>query len=137
MMQYSVTVIDLLCISLDACMCFSVFIYKFCKSDVYVASSVVIIKLIIIELYIRYLRLLHIADENGLMESISEYEQGKEEWTQYCERLEYYFAANGVLEEAKKKSIFLTVIGSSSYELFRSSKSNDLLTSSQLATNSF
>ena len=38
----------------------------------------------------------------GLIGRIGEYEQGKEEWTQYCERLEYYFAANGVLEEAKK-----------------------------------
>ena len=56
----------------------------------------------------------------GLIGRIGEYEQGKEEWTQYCERLEYYFAANGVLEEAKKKSIFLTVIGSSSYKLLRS-----------------
>ena len=54
----------------------------------------------------------------GLIGRIGEYEQGKEEWTQYCERLEYYFAANGVLEEAKKKSIFLTVIGSSSYKLY-------------------
>ena len=43
---------------------------------------------------------------HGLIGRIGEYEQGKEEWTPYYERLEYYFAANGVLEETKKKSIF-------------------------------
>ena len=45
-----------------------------------------------------------------LIGRIGEYEQGKEEWIQCCERLESYFAANEALEEAKKKTIFLADI---------------------------
>ena len=37
---------------------------------------------------------------------LGEYEQGKEEWIQCCERLESYFAANEAMEEAKKKDDF-------------------------------
>ena len=44
----------------------------------------------------------------------------KEEWTHYCEMLEHYFATNGVVEAERKRSIFLTVIGPSTYKLFRS-----------------
>ena len=56
----------------------------------------------------------------ALIGKIGEFQQGQEEWTQYCERLEHYFAANGVVEEERKRSIFLTVVGPSSYKLVRS-----------------
>ena len=72
---------------------------------------IVIIKFIIFEYFIKYLELLHIGDEDAdLIRRIGEYEQGKEEWIQCCETLESYFAANEALEEAKKKTIFLTDI---------------------------
>ena len=56
----------------------------------------------------------------ALIGKIGDIQQGQEEWTQYCERLEHYFAANGVVEAERKQSIFLTVIGPSTYKLLRS-----------------
>ena len=35
----------------------------------------------------------------------------KEEWPQYVERLGHFFEANGIENEGKKRSIFLTVVG--------------------------
>ena len=42
---------------------------------------------------------------------------GDKEWRLY---IEHFFAANSIVEEAKKKSIFFSVIGASSYKLLRS-----------------
>ncbi len=55
----------------------------------------------------------------ALFGRVSEYEEGKEQWTQYVERLEHFFAANGITENEKKRSVFLSVIGPSSYKLLR------------------
>ena len=35
----------------------------------------------------------------------------QEEWTQYIERMEHYFAANGHTEADKKKAILLSAVG--------------------------
>ena len=45
---------------------------------------------------------------------------GDKEWFLHIERLEHFFAANSKVEEAKKKSILLSVIGAFSYKLLRS-----------------
>lgn len=51
---------------------------------------------------------------------IDEFEEDKEDWSQYVERLQHFFEANGVTEDAKKRSILLSVMGPSSYKLLRS-----------------
>ena len=39
----------------------------------------------------------------ALIGKIGEFQQGQEEWTQYCKRLEHYFATNGMVEEERKR----------------------------------
>lgn len=48
-----------------------------------------------------------------------EYNAGKEEWSQYVERLDHFLAANGI-KDAKKKDVFLAVIGPPTYKLLKS-----------------
>lgn len=43
----------------------------------------------------------------------------QEEWSQYIERLEYYFEANGVESADKQRAILLSVCGSKTYKLIR------------------
>lgn len=42
---------------------------------------------------------------------------GDEDWEQYCERLEFYFVAHDVTDEAKKKATLLSACGASTYKL--------------------
>jgi len=56
---------------------------------------------------------------------IDEFEQGKEDWIQYVERLEHFFGAKDVSTDAKKRSILLSVMGPSAYKLLRSLVSPD------------
>ena len=51
---------------------------------------------------------------------ISSFNPGHEPWTSYAERLGYYFAANDIVNEAKKKAILLTVCGPTTYQLLKS-----------------
>ena len=53
---------------------------------------------------------------SAFIRTVGEFEQEREE---YCDRLEYYFQANGITDESKKKSIFLVIIGLSSLKLLR------------------
>ena len=41
------------------------------------------------------------------------------DWPMYTERMEQYFVANGIDNDAKKKAVFLTVIGGKAYGLLR------------------
>ena len=43
-----------------------------------------------------------------------------ESWSTYTERLEHYFAANGVTQAAQKRAILLTVCGATMYRLIKS-----------------
>ena len=52
--------------------------------------------------------------------NIGEYEEGREDWTQYAERLDHFLAANGITDAAKKKAAFLAVIGPKAYKLLGS-----------------
>ena len=38
---------------------------------------------------------------------------------EYVERLEFYFSANRIIEDNKKRSVLLTVIGKETYHLIR------------------
>ena len=48
------------------------------------------------------------------------FDAARESWTSYAERLEFYFAANGVTDIDTKKAIFVTVVGTQSYSLLKS-----------------
>ena len=51
---------------------------------------------------------------------IEEFDSSREEWPQYVERLEHFFAANSIAEDEKKnRSVFLTVIGAATYKVLR------------------
>ena len=51
---------------------------------------------------------------------IEEFREDKEEWSQYTERLEHFFAANGITSNDKKRFVFLTVIRARAYKQLRS-----------------
>ena len=51
---------------------------------------------------------------------IAEFDESKEEWPLYAERLEQYFAANGVDDVARQRAILLSVIGARTYRTLRS-----------------
>ena len=50
---------------------------------------------------------------------IEEFDGDKEEWSQYQERLEYFFQANGIENADKKCAVFLSLIGASTYKRLR------------------
>ena len=50
---------------------------------------------------------------------IEEFDGKKEEWVQYVERLSHFFIANGIETEEKKRAVFLSLIGPSSYKILR------------------
>ena len=50
---------------------------------------------------------------------VGEFDEAKEDWPQYVERLGHFFEANGIEEEGKKRSIFLTVVGPTVFKLLR------------------
>ena len=50
---------------------------------------------------------------------VSEFDQRKEEWTSYAERMTHYFAANKVDDGARKRSILLSAVGPATYKLLR------------------
>ena len=58
-----------------------------------------------------------------MMETIGKIEESdpkKEDWPSYVEQLGHFFKANGIDEEARKKAVFLSVIGPSANKLTRS-----------------
>ena len=48
------------------------------------------------------------------------FEAAEETWTQYSERVNYFFQANGITNEAKRKATLLAIVGLSAYKLLRS-----------------
>ena len=51
--------------------------------------------------------------------TVSQYQQSKENWKTYVERLNHYFIANDVADDGKKRSILLSACGSSTYKLMK------------------
>ena len=64
--------------------------------------------------------------------TVTQYVPGKEEWTAYVERLDFYFLANDIAAEAKKQAILLNACGPSTYKLIRS-----LLPADELAAKTY
>ena len=52
---------------------------------------------------------------SNFIEKIDEFDGTKEDWTQYVERVDHFFAANEITNDGKKKSAFLAVIGPTTY----------------------
>ena len=50
---------------------------------------------------------------------IGEFDEKQEEWTQYVEQLEHFYAANEIDNADKERAILLTVIGPTAYKLLR------------------
>ena len=50
---------------------------------------------------------------------LSTFDQHSESWTSYSERLGYYFTANDITDETKKKSILLSCSGAATYDLLK------------------
>ena len=51
---------------------------------------------------------------------ISEFDSAKEDWKVYEERMSHFFEANEITGAAKKRAIFLSSVGASTYSLLRS-----------------
>ena len=65
----------------------------------------------------------NIGDEDKVMTvhgKISYFNSNQESWSSYMERLGYYFTANDVRDDDKKKAILLTVCGPAAFELLKS-----------------
>ena len=61
-------------------------------------------------------------DESGMsgtLGRVDEFDGDKGDWQQYVERLEHFFVANGIDGAEKKRAVFLSVIGSSTYKTLR------------------
>ena len=53
----------------------------------------------------------------ALFGQIKEFDEEKEQWTQYVERLGHFFMANDVESLERKRAILLTVMGPKCYKL--------------------
>ena len=51
--------------------------------------------------------------------TFGEFDQGREDWVSYCERLEQHFAAHEVTDAGKQRAILLSVCGATTYQLMR------------------
>ena len=55
----------------------------------------------------------------SLLGTVGAFQEGQEDWTCYCERLEQFFQANGIDDEGKRRAVLLSVCGGSVYQLIR------------------
>ena len=53
----------------------------------------------------------------NLIGQVEAFQSGIDDWEQYTERLEQYFVANKVVDEAQQLAVFITVVGSKTYAL--------------------
>ena len=51
---------------------------------------------------------------------VGEFDQKLESWEQYAERLGHFLDANSIQDATKKRSVFLSVIGLTTYKLLAS-----------------
>ena len=52
-----------------------------------------------------------------LFGQVSEFDPHKEEWSQYVKRLDHFFAANAVEDATRKRDIFLSMLGPTTFKL--------------------
>ena len=55
----------------------------------------------------------------SLLGIVGAFQEGQEDWTCYCERLEQFFQANGINDEGKRRAVFLSICGGPVYQLIR------------------
>ena len=55
----------------------------------------------------------------GLHGAVVPFNQDQDDWSEYIERLEHYFAANDVVSAEKQRAILLSAVGPSTYRLIR------------------
>ena len=55
----------------------------------------------------------------GTLGRVDEFDETKDDWLQYVERLEHFLAANGIDDANKKRAVLLTVVGAATYETLR------------------
>ena len=48
---------------------------------------------------------------------LQEFDRSKEEWQQYEKRLGHFFVANEIVDDDKKRAVFLSIVGVSTYRL--------------------
>ena len=53
---------------------------------------------------------------SGTLGRVEEFDGNKDDWQQYVERLEYFFIANGIDGADRKRAVFLSLIGQSTYK---------------------
>lgn len=51
---------------------------------------------------------------------IGQFNRDNDDWDAYCERFDLYATANGIDSAEKRRAVFLTVCGASTYELIHS-----------------
>ena len=51
--------------------------------------------------------------------SVGEFDQSKETWVAYAERMEQYFTANDIAYPAKQRAVLLSACGATTYQLIR------------------
>ena len=56
---------------------------------------------------------------------VEDFDGNKDDWQQYVERLEHFFVANGIDGAEKKRAVFLSLIGPSTYKTLRNLLSPD------------
>eukprot|EP00731_Ephydatia_muelleri_P003073 Em0001g3073a len=56
----------------------------------------------------------------GSVGTVEPFNRDTDNWTYYCERLEQYFVANGISDDAKQRAVLLTGCGGDTYQLIRS-----------------
>ena len=60
-----------------------------------------------------------------LFGKVDEFNGKNEEWRHYVERMSHFFAANGIKDREKQRSIFLVSVGAKTYKLIRSLVASD------------
>ena len=50
---------------------------------------------------------------------VDEFDGTRDDWLQYVERMEHFFAANGIDDADKKRAVLLTVVGAATYKTLR------------------
>ena len=52
--------------------------------------------------------------------TLSAFDPAMDEWTEYIERLQFYFTANGIKDDSKKRAVLLSSCGPATFRLLRS-----------------
>ena len=62
----------------------------------------------------------------ALLGTVKEWDSAEDDWTHYIKRVKFFFAANDVSTESKKRAILLSVVGAKHYAVLRGLAENKL-----------